>query len=67
MDAIESFMNMGGYAAFIWPAYGITVVVLAVLIVVSLRQLRANEREAAAMEADRPRRRAKAEDSGDEA
>ena len=67
MDAIESFLSMGGYAAYVWPAYGVAVIVLAVLIVVSVRQLRANERESAAMEADRPRRRATTGDTADEA
>ena len=67
MDTIESFFSMGGYAAYIWPAYGIAVVVIAGLIVLSVRQLRANEREAAAMEADRPRRRGKPGDTADEA
>lgn len=50
MDLISEFLNMGGYAGFVWPAYGIAVVVLAVLIAVSLRQLRQMEREAAAIE-----------------
>lgn len=50
------FFHMGGYAAFIWPAYAVAVVVLGGLVVVSLKQLRAREREAAAMEAANPRR-----------
>lgn len=50
MDSIAKFLDMGGYAGFVWPAYGIAVAVLGVLIVISLRQLRAREREAAAIE-----------------
>lgn len=25
---MEAFLNMGGYARFVWPAYGLAVVVL---------------------------------------
>ena len=28
MDALANFFYMGGYAVYIWPAYGITSVVL---------------------------------------
>lgn len=34
---------MGGYAGFVWPSFGISVLVLAVLLVASLRSLRARE------------------------
>ena len=44
MDAIQSFLNMGGYAAFVWPAYGATALVLAGLAAVSLGRMRASER-----------------------
>ena len=44
MDAIQSFLNMGGYAAFVWPAYGATALVLAGLVVMSLGRMRASER-----------------------
>lgn len=47
---------MGGYGGFIWPAWGITVLVLAWLIVQSLRAMRARERELAELEAASPRR-----------
>lgn len=30
---LESFWNMGGYAAYVWPAYGITALVLLVNLV----------------------------------
>lgn len=33
MSAMSAFLDMGGYAAFIWPAYGVTVVVLALNII----------------------------------
>lgn len=45
MDAITTFLAMGGYAAFVWPAFGITAAVLVGLLVVSWRALRAREAE----------------------
>ena len=35
---------MGGYAAYVWPAYGISAVALIVLCVLSWRALKRNER-----------------------
>ncbi len=43
MEAVTIFLNMGGYAAFVWPALGLTAVVLIAMAVASTRQLRANE------------------------
>ncbi len=52
---------MGGYAAFIWPAFGIVAVVLLALVLVSWRALKVQERTLAALEKSglgrRPRRR----------
>ncbi len=39
-QSIAEFFAMGGYAGFIWPAYGIAALVLIGLLVVSLHQLR---------------------------
>ena len=47
---MTSFWAMGGYAAFIWPAFALTVLVLACLLIVSLRALRANENVLADLE-----------------
>ena len=38
MGQIESFLAMGGYGVFVWGAYGVCAVVLAGLIVTSLRR-----------------------------
>lgn len=57
MSVIVDFIAMGGYGAFIWPAYGIAAIILAVLLIASLRQLRAAEKQVAALEAASPRRR----------
>ncbi len=28
MSALDAFLSMGGYARFVWPAYGVAAVVL---------------------------------------
>ena len=38
------FLEMGGYAAFVWPAYGVAALVLVGFALVSWRRLRAAER-----------------------
>ncbi len=48
-DRIGSFLEMGGYAGFVWPAYAIAAVVMAGLLVVSLRRLRRAETELSAL------------------
>ncbi|MCH9020609.1 MAG: heme exporter protein CcmD [Proteobacteria bacterium] len=60
---MTEFLAMGGYAAFVWPAFAIAGVVMTVLWVASWRTLRARE---AALEALQ-RARADAANSGDEA
>jgi len=65
MDKIASFFGMGGYAGFVWPAFGIALAVLAGFVITSLRTLRAREAalrtlQAAAPESRRARRRARA-------
>jgi len=56
MAALSEYLYMGGHAAFIWPAYGVAVVVLFALVMVSLRTLKANEIAVREIEATRPRR-----------
>lgn len=65
MDKIASFFGMGGYAGFIWPAFGIALAVLVGFVITSLRTLRSREAtlralQAAAPESPRARRRARA-------
>ena len=43
MGSLSSFLGMGGYAGFVWPSFGISVLVLAVLLVASLRSLGARQ------------------------
>ncbi|MCE2482760.1 MAG: heme exporter protein CcmD [Alphaproteobacteria bacterium] len=51
------FLAMGGYAAFVWPAFGVTVLVMVGLLLASLRSLRRERRALELMEKARPRRR----------
>ena len=40
MGGIGAFLAMGGYAGFVWPAYGVALVVLGGLAVFSWRRYR---------------------------
>ena len=53
---MAEFFDMGGYAAFVWPAFGVTFLVMAIMVVTTLRRLRANQRELARLEAAGARR-----------
>jgi heme exporter protein D len=57
-NTIRTFLAMGGYAGFVWPAYALAAIVLLGLLAVSLRQLRRAEAELAALGLSRPRERA---------
>lgn len=37
---MSEFLDMGGYAAFVWPSYGLSALVLIGVLVISLRQRR---------------------------
>ena len=56
---MTAFFEMGGYAGFIWPAYGAVTVVLVGLMGFSRRALKAAETELAALD---PRREGALED-----
>ena len=63
MGAIQQYLAMGGYGAFVWPAFGVTALVMIGLWWDSVRTLRRNERALAAVQdASRRRRR---EDAGE--
>ena len=40
MEEIQSLIHMGGYAAFVWPAYGATALIMAGLYFVTRRNLK---------------------------
>ena len=44
MEQVRSFLAMGGYGAFVWPAFGVTALVMGWLLATSLRRLRGLER-----------------------
>jgi heme exporter protein D len=57
-DSIQTFLDMGGYAGFVWPAYALAAAILVGLLVVSLRQLHRAEADLEALGAARPKARA---------
>jgi heme exporter protein D len=54
---MAEFFSMGGYAAYVWPAYGIAAVILVAMLIASLRGLRRHEALLKTLETNRPRRR----------
>lgn len=52
-----SFFAMGGYGGYVWPAYALAVVVMAALVVASLRSVRTSEAELERLQQMRPARR----------
>jgi len=56
MQSVWNFLAMGGYAAFVWPAYGVATVVLAGLGWHSLRAYRSRQRELESLQQGRRQR-----------
>jgi heme exporter protein D len=56
-DALGQFLAMGGYARFVWPAYGVAVLVLGAMALQSYRAWRRQRSLWAGIEATRPPRR----------
>jgi heme exporter protein D len=52
---MTEFFHMGGYGAYIWPAYGIAALVMIGLMVATLRSLKSRETELSALEAEKDR------------
>ena len=48
-ETVQTYLSMGGYAPFVWPAYALAAIVLVGLLAISLRQLRKAEAELAAL------------------
>ncbi len=44
MDAFNSFIHMGGYAAYVWSSYGIALFVFGLSIVLPLKEKRQLEK-----------------------
>ncbi|MEI7608064.1 MAG: heme exporter protein CcmD [Rhodospirillaceae bacterium] len=58
---MADYFAMGGYAAYVWPAYAVTVVMLVGTLVATLAGLRRREAMVKALEAVRPSRAARRE------
>lgn len=50
MSDWQTFLEMGGYAAYVWPAYGASLIALLALGVASWRQMKRVERRVALSE-----------------
>ncbi len=61
MAAMSEFFAMGGYAGFVWPAYGVAAAVLISMVIASVRAARAAEAEVRVLEDASPRRRGNVE------
>ena len=55
---MSEFFQMGGYAGFVWSAYGVAAVVMVVMLVASLRGLRRQQQAVRLLEEARGRSRA---------
>jgi heme exporter protein D len=51
------WLAMGGYAAYVWPAYGVAVLVLGGLSLASIRAARAARRDLERLQRNQPRSR----------
>ena len=61
---MNEFFNMGGYAVYVWSAYGITAFLLMGLVFWTVLVLKNSEKELKALEALSPRRRQRHKNSG---
>ena len=52
MDRVATFLAMGGYAAYVWPAFAVALIVMLGLLVQSLATYRKRQRELALLESD---------------
>ncbi len=61
MNAMTNFFAMGGYGAYVWPAYGLTLLAFALMLIWTLRGRAALRREEKALAASAKPRRARRE------
>jgi heme exporter protein D len=54
MQRLTDFLAMGCHTVFVWPAYGVTILVMAGLVVRSLRRYRRGQRELEMLQRDQP-------------
>ena len=49
---MAEFFDMGGYAMYVWPSFGMTAVLMVGLLIMSINSLRANQRAFDRLRAD---------------
>ena len=62
MEQVQTFLAMGGYGVFVWPAFALTAVILIGMLVTTVRRLHALQIELARLQppaADAPMREAR--------
>jgi heme exporter protein D len=64
---IEHYLAMGGYAVFVWPAYGVALAVLGGLTLWCWQRYRAGLRALGALQRDAESAAARGHSSGDDA
>jgi heme exporter protein D len=64
MESIAALFDMGGYGGYVWPAYGISAVVLTLVLVLSRAASTRNEAELEALQRARRGRRDSGTESG---
>ncbi len=57
MNSFQHFLEMGGYARFVWPSYALAALVLAGFVATSVSANRRVRRELASLQAQRGGRR----------
>ncbi|MDO8290928.1 MAG: heme exporter protein CcmD [Parvibaculum sp.] len=61
---MAEFFAMGGYAGYVWSAYGVTAIVIIALVLVTGLDLIAQRKQLDVLESDGARKRAPARPSG---
>ncbi len=56
MEQIETFLAMGGYGHYVWPAYGLTAAIMIAFLISTLRGLRSRKRALQSLEENAPQR-----------
>lgn len=62
MEALNTYLHMGGHGGFIWASYGAVLVVLLGLWAISRRFVQSSQSELQGLNVDRPHHKAKAAD-----
>ncbi|HEY4345215.1 MAG TPA: heme exporter protein CcmD [Parvibaculum sp.] len=58
--SMAQYLDMGGYAAFVWPAYAVAAIIMLGIVIASWRDLTRQRGLLAALEGDGARKRAPA-------